>query len=170
MTFPAIVVVGASAGGVAPLLEMAATLPAEFPVPICIALHVGSQPSILPELLGRRGRLPARHAKDGETLHRGVIYVAPPDHHLLLNERSLHLSRGPKENHARPAIDPLFRTAAMHWRERAVGVVLSGGLDDGAAGLAAIKASGGVAVVQDPASSLESSMPRSAMAAAAVDF
>lgn len=170
MTFPAIVVVGASAGGVAPLLEMAATLPADFPAPVCIALHVGCQPSILPELLGRRGQLPARHASDGESLNAGVIYIAPPDHHLLLDARRLHLSRGPKENHARPAIDPLFRTAALHWRERAVGVVLSGALDDGAAGLAAIKASGGVAVVQDPASALEASMPRSAMAAAVVDF
>lgn len=164
-----IVVIGASAGGVQPLLELAASLPADLPAALAVVLHIGRQPSILPELLASRGALPARHARDGEPLQAGTIYVAPPDEHLLLEDGAVRLSRGPRENHARPAIDPLFRTAALHYRERAIGVLLSGALDDGAAGLAAIKQSGGRAIVQDPATAFDPSMPLSALASLDVD-
>lgn len=164
-----LIAVGSSAGGVSALLEMVSSLPAELPVALCVVLHVGARPSILPQLLSRRGALAASHARDGEAILAGRIYVAPPDHHLLVAGESLRLSRGPRENHARPAIDPLFRTAALHWRERAVGVVLSGAMDDGTAGLAAIKAGAGIAVVQDPATAFDPSMPLSALSNVEVD-
>jgi two-component system chemotaxis response regulator CheB len=102
-------------------------------------------------------------------LRPGTIYVAPPDHHMLFTPDGVRLLRGPRENHSRPAIDPLFRTTALHWREHAIGVVLSGQLDDGTAGLKAIKDCGGVAVVQDPADAVEPSMPASALANVGVD-
>lgn len=165
----AALVMGASAGGVGALLEVVASLPPDLPAVIAIVLHVGNRISILPELLAARGPLPARHAQDGEPLRAGLIYVAPPDAHLLLDADKARLSRGPRENHARPAIDPLFRTAALHWRDRAIGVVLSGAMDDGVAGLVAIKAAGGKAVVQDPVTAIDPSMPRSALAAVEVD-
>lgn len=164
-----VVVIGASAGGVNPLLDIAGGLPAGFPAAVGIVLHVGAQPSILPELLSARGPLPALHPADGEPLRPATIYVAPPDHHLAFTGDAVRVGRGPRENHARPAIDPLFRSAAVHWRERAIGVVLSGHLDDGTVGLQAIKQCGGHAVVQDPAEAVEPSMPRSALAWVGVD-
>jgi two-component system chemotaxis response regulator CheB len=166
---PLAIVFGASMGGVEALLTLAASLPSDFPAIVCMVLHVGSHQSILPELLRARTGLRAVHPQDGQRAAAGTIYVAPPDHHLLLEGDVLRLSRGPRENLARPAIDPLFRSAAVHWRERAVGVVLTGRLDDGAAGLAAIKAAGGRAVVQNPAEAPEPEMPLAALAATAVD-
>ena len=163
------IVIGASSGGVSALLEVAAALPAGLDAVVGVVLHVGSQPSILPELLSARARLPARHPKDGEALEPGTIYVAPPDHHMLFTADAVQLSRGPRENHARPALDPLFRSTALSWGTRAVGVVLTGDLDDGTAGLAAIKDCGGIALVQDPATALAPSMPASAVANVAVD-
>lgn len=163
------IVIGASAGGVSALLELAGALPARVDAVLGVVLHVGNQPSILPELLSARSDIPARHAADGEKLAPGTIYVAPPDHHMLFTADTIRLTRGPRENHARPALDPLFRTTALHWRERAIGVVLTGELDDGAAGLAAIKECGGVAIVQDPATAVAPSMPASALASVAVD-
>lgn len=169
MPHPHAIVIGASSGGVSALLQLAAGLPADLPAVVGVVLHVGTQPSILPDLLMARGPLPAVHAEHGQALRAGTIYVAPPDHHLLFTEDAVRLSRGPRENHARPAIDPLFRSAALHWRERAVGVVLTGDLDDGSAGLRAIKDCGGTAVVQDPADAVEASMPASALASVEVD-
>ncbi|MFL6692285.1 MAG: chemotaxis protein CheB [Ramlibacter sp.] len=163
------IVLGASMGGVEALLTLAAALPDDVPAIFCIVLHVGSHQSILPELLRARGKARAMHAVDGQRAEPGTLYVAPPDHHLLLEGDVLRLSRGPRENLARPAIDPLFRSAAVHWRERAIGVVLTGRLDDGAAGLAAIKAAGGKAVVQNPAEAPEPEMPLAALDATAVD-
>jgi two-component system chemotaxis response regulator CheB len=165
-----VVVIGASVGGVPALKTLAAQLPADFPAPILVVLHIGSHPSILPELLAKRGPLPARHARDGETLVRGRIYVAPPDQHLLLDGETVRLSRGPKEQHWRPAIDPLFRTAALSRGRDVIGVVLTGKLDDGTVGLQAVKACGGVAVVQDPGDAEEPSMPASALRHVDVDF
>src|SRR5687768_2900260 len=130
---------------------MVAGLPPDINAVVGVVLHVGSRQSILPELLMRRGPWTAVHARDGQPLERGTLYVAPPDHHMLFGATAIRLSRGPRENHARPALDPLFRSAALEWRDRAVGVVLTGYLDDGTAGLAAIKACGGTTVVQDPA-------------------
>lgn len=155
MDQPYAIVVGASAGGVSALVG--------------VVLHVGSQYSILPELMSVRGPLRAVHARNGERLVPGQIFVAPPDHHMLFTPDGIQLNRGPRENHARPAIDPLFRSAALHWRDRAIGVVLTGDLDDGTAGLAAIKDCGGTAIVQDPATAFEPSMPASALANVAVD-
>ena len=164
-----LVVVGASAGGISALMELAQTLPAGFPAPVCIVQHVGANPSILPELLSTRGRHPAVHARDRQLLTPGVLHVAPPDHHMLVEGRHLRLTRGPRENHTRPAIDPLFRSAALAWGPRTIGVVLTGTMDDGSAGLWAIKSRGGIAVVQDPATAAEPSMPESAIAAVDVD-
>lgn len=165
-----LVVIGASAGGVGALLELASTLPAGFPAPVCVVQHVGANPSILPELLSARGPHPAVHARDRQLLTPGVIHVAPPDQHLLVEGRFLRLVRGPRENHTRPAIDPLFRSAALAWGPFAIGVVLSGTMDDGSAGLVAIKRRGGVAIVQDPAGAEEPSMPQSALDRLDVDF
>jgi two-component system, chemotaxis family, protein-glutamate methylesterase/glutaminase len=164
-----LVAIGASAGGVTAVLDLAARLPARFPAVVAVVIHIGAQPSILPELLNRSGPLPALHPSDGDVPEPGKIYVAPPDHHMLVRRDVIRLVRGPHENHARPAIDPLFRTGAIEWAERAIGVVLTGALDDGTAGLAAIKACGGVAIVQDPATAVEPGMPASALANVAVD-
>jgi two-component system chemotaxis response regulator CheB len=164
-----LVVVGASFGGVEALLALASALPPDFPAFIAVVQHIGTQQSILPQLLSRAGPLHAVHPSDGERLRQGRIYVAPPDHHLLVTRDSLRLSRGPRENYTRPAIDPLFRTAALHWGAAAIGVVLTGELDDGTAGLAAIKACGGLAVVQDPQEAVAPSMPASALANVEVD-
>lgn len=166
---PDLVVIGASAGGVQVLLKLAAALPADFPACVLVVLHVGAQRSLMPELMNARGALPAAHAQDGQPLQRGAIFVAPPDHHMLVEDGLLRITRGPKENHTRPAIDPLFRTAALARGKRVIGVVLSGGLDDGTAGLQAIKQCGGLAVVQDPADAEQPDMPASALANVEID-
>ncbi|MGS5085013.1 chemotaxis protein CheB [Hydrogenophaga sp. A37] len=167
--FPA-VVVGASTGGISALMQLMAHLPARFDAAVLVVQHVGALPSLLPELLSKAGPNPAVHASQGDAPRPGVVYVAPPDHHMLLEPQAIRLTRGPKENHARPAIDPLFRSAALHWRERVIGVVLTGCLDDGAAGTVAIKACGGSVLVQDPVTAQERGMPDSALATGAVDF
>ena len=158
-----LVVIGASAGGVGALLEINRGLPRFFSAPVCVVQHVGNNPSLLPELLRYRGSNHAVHAEDGQRLTTGTVHVAPPDHHMLVEGMNLRLTRGPKENHARPAIDPLFRSAALHWGTRVIGVILTGQMDDGTAGLTAIKACGGIAIVQDPATAVEPEMPRSAL-------
>lgn len=165
-----LVVLGASAGGVSALMHLVQTLPAGFPAPLCIVLHVGANHSVLPELLAAKGPHPAVHARDRQLLTPGVIHIAPPDHHMLVEGRFLRLTRGPRENHTRPAVDPLFRSAALAWGPRVIGVILTGQLDDGTAGLAAIKKCGGTAVVQDPATAEEPSMPQNALAYVDVDY
>jgi two-component system, chemotaxis family, protein-glutamate methylesterase/glutaminase len=164
-----IIVIGASAGGVKALLRIAAELPDNLPAPIVLVLHIGAHPSKLPDLMTARGPNRAVFARTGTVPAPGTIYVAPPDEHVLLEDGVIRLSRGPKEHHARPAINPLFRSAALDFGPRAVGVILTGMLDDGAAGLQAIKACGGIAVVQDPDDAVEPSMPKSALETVAVD-
>lgn len=165
-----VVVVGASTGGVSALRSLASQLPPDLPAAVVVVLHIGAHPSLLPALLSAAGPMPAAHAEDGEHLRPGRIYVAPPDQHLLVQEGRLHLTRGPKEHHSRPAVDPLFRSAALAHGPGVVGVVLTGHLDDGTAGLQAIKACGGIAIVQDPGEAQEPSMPLSAMHHVDVDY
>ena len=165
-----LVVIGASAGGVDALQELVRDLPAEFPAAVLVVLHVASTgTSVLPQILARQGPLPAAFATDREQLRRGQIYVAPADHHMLVHDGHIELTQGPRENGHRPAIDPLFRSAARVGGPRTIGVVLSGLLDDGASGLAFIKACGGGALVQDPDDALFPSMPKAAMALVHVD-
>lgn len=164
-----IVVVGASAGGVEALRALAKSLPGDFPASVFVVLHVGSE-SVLAGILHRAGQLPAANARDGEAIRRSRIYVAPCDRHMLLHDGVVLVRRGPKENMARPAIDPLFRSAARWYGSRAIGVILTGGLSDGTAGLHAVKRCGGVAVVQDPEEAQVPSMPRSALRHVAVDY
>lgn len=166
-----IIVVGASAGGVQVLQELMRGLPADLPAAVFVVVHTSpNSPGILPQILERAGPLPAAHPKNGERIRRGRVYVAPPDSHLLIKPGHVELSRGPSENGFRPAVDPLFRTAARTYGARVVGVVLSGGMDDGTLGLTHIKQNGGIAIAQDPAEAVFPGMPSSAIANAEVDY
>jgi two-component system, chemotaxis family, protein-glutamate methylesterase/glutaminase len=167
---PGIVVVGASAGGVGALCSVVQALPADFPAALLVVLHLPPHShSALPAILARHGLLPASHPEEGEGIEAGRIYVAVPDRHLSVAAGRIRLSRNASENGFRPAIDVLFRTAARAFGPRVVGVVLTGNLDDGTAGLAAIKRCGGVAVVQDPRNADYPGMPGSAVANVDVD-
>ena len=166
-----IVVLGASAGGVEALVKFVSGLPADLPAAIFLVLHVPPQsPSRLPTILSRAGQLPALHPTDDTRIEYGNIYIAPPDHHMMLEQGRIRIVRGPKENRHRPAVDPLFRSAASIYGPRVIGVVLTGALDDGTAGLLAIKRQGGIAIVQDPTDAVYSSMPQNALEHVAVDY
>ncbi|GAA2326192.1 chemotaxis protein CheB [Dactylosporangium salmoneum] len=160
--------VGASAGGVEALRAFAGGLSAGFEAAVCVVLHIprGAASALAP-ILRRSGPLPAVQAADGMAIEPAQIHVAAPNAHLLVNADRLRLSRGPAENGHRPAVDPLFRSAARWWGAEAIGVVLSGNRDDGAYGLAEIARQGGAALVQDPDEALYPSMPRHAAAQAA---
>jgi two-component system chemotaxis response regulator CheB len=163
--------VGASAGGVEALVQLVRSLPRGFPAPVCIVLHIPPDaPSLLASILSRDSALPAVHAENMQRWENGKIYIAPPDRHLLVDaDGTLRVARGPRENRHRPAIDPLFRSAAMAFGSRAIGIILSGTMDDGTSGLLTIKERGGVAIVQDPNQALYPSMPQSAIAHVNVD-
>jgi two-component system, chemotaxis family, protein-glutamate methylesterase/glutaminase len=169
LSSPRLIAIGASAGGVEALRTVVTALPQDFPAALLIVLHIpANRTSLLPEILSRGSRIPVGHALDGEKLRPGRVYVAPPDDHLLVDKDRLRLLHGPRENGHRPAIDPLFRSLANSATDP-IGVILSGTLDDGTAGLAAIKEAGGLALVQDPADATYSDMPRSAIENVAVD-
>lgn len=166
-----IVVVGTSAGGVEALKRLTAALPADLPASIFVVQHCSpSGAGLLAKILGRSGSLPAQSPMNHEPIRRGLIYVAPPDRHLLIQDGHVCTSQGPKENRSRPSIDTLFRSAARAYGPRVIGVILTGMLDDGTAGLLAIKEQGGLAIVQAPTDAAYPSMPQSALRYVKTDF
>jgi two-component system chemotaxis response regulator CheB len=158
-----IIVIGASAGGISSLLRIVERLPAGLHAAVLVVVHIGQNPSMLPQVLSRATPLPCTHAVDGELIRPGHLYVAPPDYHLLVQGNRLKLSHGPREHHTRPAIDPLFISASRSFGAGTIGIVLSGALSDGAAGSLAIKSRGGRLIVQDPKEALNPGMPKSAL-------
>jgi two-component system, chemotaxis family, protein-glutamate methylesterase/glutaminase len=171
VTATAVVAIGASAGGVESLRQLVRELPEDLPAAVLVVLHLSpTSRSLLAPILERSGRLPASQATDHCELRNGRIYVAAPDNHLLIEDHEVRVVRGPSENGVRPAVDPLFRSAAASFGSRTVGVLLSGSLDDGTAGMFEIKRRGGVTMVQDPKDALYPSMPASAIEHVAVDF
>jgi two-component system chemotaxis response regulator CheB len=166
-----IIVIGCSVGGVEALQTLAAGLPENFSGAILVVLHISPQThSVLPEILNRAGKLPAKHPVNHESIRRGHIYVAPPDHHLIIEDGHMVLSRGPKENRHRPSVDPLFRSAAKAYGQQVIGIILTGSLDDGTIGLQAVKKAGGVTIVQELDDAFCADMPRSAMDHVKVDY
>ena len=165
-----IIVIGASADGISAIAHVLGMLPATFAAPVLVVQHVGPRSfGYLPTILSRVTRLPVMHPHDGQSVQPGHVHVAPPDHHMLVRPGCVHLSRGPKEHHTRPAVDVLFRSAAAAYGPAAVGGVLTGYLTDGTVGLLAIKDAGGVTIIQDPAEAPAPSMPRSALDKVAID-
>ncbi|HEX8893026.1 MAG TPA: chemotaxis protein CheB, partial [Terriglobales bacterium] len=159
-----LVVIGASAGGIGALRQLCAALPSELNAAVLVVLHTAASSSnLLPRVLHRIGCLNAITPDDGETLKKGTIYVAPADRHMVVEANHLRLVRGPRENHNRPAIDPTFRSAALAYGPRVIGVVLTGSLDDGTNGLMVIRAHRGEAIVQNPTSVLFPAMPENAL-------
>lgn len=165
------IVIGASTGGIEALKQIISLLPEELSIPVFITVHLYPySKSYLPDILNHVSHLHALSPKDREPIKQAHIYIAPPNRHMLIEDGYIRLDDGPKENHSRPAINPLFRSAAHWYGAGVIGVVLTGMLDDGTAGLAAIKAYGGLAIVQDPDEALAASMPLSAIKHVAVDY
>jgi len=165
-----IIVVGASAGGVRALERLVRGLPQDLPAALFVVLHIpATEKSRLPEILTRAGELPAARATDGSEIQNGRIYVAPPDRHMIVENGKVRVIFGPEENLFRPAIDPLFRSAALSYGPSVIGVLLSGTLDDGCNGLGLIKRNGGLAVVQEPAEAEFSQLPANAIERVSVD-
>jgi two-component system, chemotaxis family, protein-glutamate methylesterase/glutaminase len=165
------IAIGASAGGFELVVDIASQLPEDLPAPVFVTMHVPAyHRSYLPSILSRAGKLHAIHPEDGRRIEPGLIYVAPPDHHLLVDDGHIAVKRGPKENGFRPSIDALFRSAAYSYGRKAIGVVLSGALHDGTSGLWTIKHLGGTAIVQDPHEAQYASMPRSALEYVDADY
>src|ERR1043166_4920194 len=166
-----IIVIGASSGGIEALRVLVGALPADLPASLFVVMHTAPEsPALLADILHHFGRLPATSATDGERIRPGTIYVAPPDRHLLVEPNRVRVTRGPKENRFRPAIDPLFRSAAQTYGPRVIGVILTGYLDDGTAGLWTVKQLGGTTIVQDPSDALIPFMPQNALAHVKVDY
>ena len=169
MEYRDIIVVGGSAGGLAALQVLVGRLPRDLSAAVFVVLHIGARDSALPQILAAAGPLPAAFAADDAPIEPGRIHIAPPDHHLVLSSGRTLLSRGPRENRTRPAVDPLFRSAAEAYGSRVIGVILSGTLSDGTAGFSVIKRHGGITVVQDPDDARYSGMPASALHHVTVD-
>ncbi|MHB2206642.1 chemotaxis protein CheB [Methylobacterium sp. CM6257] len=159
----AIIVIAASNGGFDPLVQIIKALPATCRASVFIVRHIGANRGYLPDILAARGNLPAAFARHGEVIKPGRIYVAPPDHHMRLRFGVIRLDQGPKLHFTRPAADPLFVSAAEAYGERVIGIVLSGGDGDGAEGLRAIKAHGGLSLVQEPEEAAVPDMPLAAL-------
>jgi len=165
-----VIVIGTSAGGLEALKELVSGLPADLAAAVFIVRHTPPDtPSMLPALLQRAGKLTASHAFHGEPIRKGHIFVAPPNHHMMIEDRIVSLTDGPKENRSRPAVDPLFRSAALTFGNRVVGVVLSGNLNDGTAGLLSVKTLGGISIVQNPDTAAYPGMPQSALQNVQID-
>jgi len=159
-----LVTIGGSAGSIQSLIEIMKQLPAKFDAAICIVVHISPHStSLLPQIFAAATPLPVAHAKNGQTLKAGHIYIAPPDHHLLIRKNTLEVVRGAKENHHRPAIDPLFRSASVYFGSRHTAVLLSGYLDDGTAGLIEVRNSLGTIIIQDPDDTMYPDMLRNAL-------
>ena len=166
-----IIVIGGSAGALDPLRQLLELLPTDLPATLLVTVHIPPDfPSVLPELLSRSGKWEARHPANCEKVKSGMVYVAPPNAHLVVNDSRLELGTGPRENRHRPAIDVLFRTAARSYGPRVAAVVLSGQLDDGSAGLMAVNIKGGLTIVQDPSEALAPEMPNNAIQYAGPDY
>lgn len=171
--FKRVIVVGASAGGLNALAKLVSQLQKDFPAPVLIVQHISADATgnVLLDALNQQSALSCAHAKNGSTLEPGHVYLAPSDHHLMIDEAGKMLvTKGAQENRWRPAIDPLFRSAAVAYTSRVIGIILTGYLDDGAAGLKAIQRCGGVTVVQAPADADYPDMPRNAIAQVDVDY
>ena len=166
-----IIVVGASAGGIEALRALTGALPADLSASLFIVVHTSPDaPGMLADIFNRSGKLPATYATDGERIEKGRIYVAPPDRHLLIEPNRICVTRGPKENRFRPAVDPLFRSAAQTYGPRVAGIILTGYMDDGTAGLWTVKQLGGTSIVQDPVDALVPFMPLNALTHVKVDY
>lgn len=169
-TLQGVVAVGASAGGVEALTQFAAALPPDLPYAVLVVLHMPAEaPSVLARILDRRGPLPATSPTDGEPLAPGRIYVSVPDRHLMVDDHRVLLTEGPTENAHRPSVNALFRSVALTFGPRAIGVVMSGVLDDGVLGAKAIRARGGVTVAQLPDDAMFPAMPQNALDAGVID-
>lgn len=166
-----LVVIGVSAGGLNALGLLVAQLPADFAAAVLIVHHMGATGSndAMLQVLNRAGTLPCKQAKNGERIVAGRIYLAPPDNHLMVSGGKILITKGARENRARPAIDPLFRSAAVDYGNAVIGVVLTGFLDDGTAGMNVIRRCGGICVVQDPADAAYPDMPQNVLNNVKVD-
>lgn len=159
-----LIVIGASAGGIEALQNLLGPLPSDLPAAILVVLHTsGRSGSLLPQILGRATLLKTSHPEDGTRIQHGHVYIAPPDFHMIVQGNHIRVLQGPRENLNRPAIDPLFRSAAVSAGRRVIAAVLTGMLDDGTSGLMVVKAHGGVPIVQDPETAMFSAMPRNAL-------
>lgn len=166
-----IIVIGASAGGIEAISDLVVQFPEDLKAAVFVVVHISPEsPNMLPVIFGRRSPLKCVQANEGDKIKKGTIYVAPADFHLTIKDGQIQLSRGPKENRARPAIDPLFRSAAVNYGQRVIGILLSGMLDDGVSGLSSIKKCGGIAIVQHPDDAIFPDMPLHALANVEVDF
>jgi two-component system chemotaxis response regulator CheB len=166
-----IIVIGGSSGATAPLKDILGRLPSDLPAAVFVVLHIPARGiGILSTVAAAAGKLPVREAENGLKIEHGHVYLGAPDHHMLVVDGHIMLGRGPRENMVRPAIDPLFRSAALYYGPRVIGVVLSGLLSDGAAGLSAVKRCGGLALVQDPSDALADEMPLRALETTTADL
>lgn len=169
-TFDA-VIVGSSAGGIRALGHLLAPLPSDFPLPIIVVQHLHPESeSYLPKILAAHCALPVKQAEEREVIQAGSVYIAPPNYHLLIEEdRSFSLSLEPPVRYARPSVDVMFETAVYAYRDKLIGIILTGANDDGSYGVKKLKQMGGYVIVQDPKTAEAEAMPTAAIAAAKVD-